>query len=201
MSTSLQATVQDLERELQWFRRVLDTRLKLYFGQDAEHQDISTIEPPDLSDSTSNWARLIKKHQMSFPERLALVLALVPHLDPRQLDVLFTQNSQFNRPFTEFGGRTDHPHPGFIPTGETVLFLLAGNDLTQRIAAMQLLHNDHFFFKADLITLENAQLWEPPMSGVLTVSRKVLTFLLHEDKRKLVVREDLSGKADIKEGE
>ena len=34
--TPLQQNARDLEQELSWFARVLDTRFKLYFGQDAD---------------------------------------------------------------------------------------------------------------------------------------------------------------------
>ena len=48
MTLLIQHNARDLEEELAWFARVLDTRFKLYFGEDAEVDDVFAITPPDL---------------------------------------------------------------------------------------------------------------------------------------------------------
>ena len=48
------------------------------------------------------------------------------------LDVFFTQNKETQRGFAEFGGLQGKAHSGFLPTVETVLFVLAGQDLNKR---------------------------------------------------------------------
>src|SRR6266404_7914295 len=128
----LQQNADDLEQELAWFAQVLDTRFKLYFGQQAAHENIFTISPPDLRQSNSPYARFIQHYQFSFAERLALILSLVPHIRPQLLDVFFTKNKTFDRRFSEFGGVQHGPESDFLPTGETLVFLVAGADLETR---------------------------------------------------------------------
>ena len=38
----------DLELELAWLIRVIDTRFKLYFGHDCEHESVFDVAPPEL---------------------------------------------------------------------------------------------------------------------------------------------------------
>src|SRR5262249_55860598 len=128
------ANLRDLELELAWFTRVLNLRFNLYFpnpSRPAEVADIADLPPPDLSESSSSYARFIQELSPSATDRLALVLALVPQLRPQLLDVFFTKNATFDRRFTEFGGvRADDE---FQPTGETLAFILGGASLEARV--------------------------------------------------------------------
>lgn len=177
MADILEENIRDLNQELQWFRRVLDTRFKLYFGQETEHLNIFDIAPPDFEGSLSSWAILLRRYDVIVPERLVLLLALAPHLDPKILDLFFVKNSQIDRSFTEFGGRSDYQHKGFLPTGETALFLLAGSDLGLRLVFKELFHPDHYFSKFNLLYLKNPDSVDLPMSGALTVSKSCLDYI------------------------
>jgi len=114
-----------LEQELAWFARVLDARFKLYFGQAADCNSVREIEPPDLASSASAYAGFVRHYGLSFAERVAVVLGLLPHLRPQLLDIFHTRNKTFDRKFTEFGGARD-ASGDFVPTGETLAFILAG---------------------------------------------------------------------------
>ena len=130
----LRQIARDLEQELAWLTQVLDTRFKLYFGQDDDYQDVFDIPLPDLSASESPYASFIRHYQLSFAERCALMLGLVPHIRPQLLDVFFTKNQTFDRKFTEFGGTRQGSDGDFVPTGETLIFLLAASNLEMRFA-------------------------------------------------------------------
>jgi hypothetical protein len=171
-NSALEESVADLTTELHWFTQVLDTRLKLYFGQESEHQDIEEIQPPEPSDS--EYGRCIREHGLGFAERIALMLALVPQLNPRLLDVFFTKNATFDRPFTEFGGYSHPQHQGFLPTGETLAFLLAGNDLRRRLEALQLFAPEHPFRRYRLLALEPGPENGPLLSGRLALAPDLL---------------------------
>lgn len=142
----------DLELELAWFARVLDARFKSYFSTEPTLVDPTSVTPPDLSGSTSPYARVLQHYDVSFAERAALVLALVPHIRPQLLDVFHTKNSVFDRRFTEFGGVRD-ANGEFLPTGETLGFILAANDLARRFAVQALFDRDHFFVRHNILRL------------------------------------------------
>jgi hypothetical protein len=169
----------DLERELLWFTRVLDLRLRSYFARDDAPPDpqapqtIDELPPPEPGDSTSTWASFVREHPLSLVERLALVLALIPHLRPQLLDVFFTRNATFDRRFTEFGGvRVDDE---FEPTGETVAFVLGGGSLAARVAVAQVLDPEHPFVRGDIVRPVPLHRDQPLMKAPLRISPEYLS--------------------------
>ncbi|MCL1124964.1 ATP-binding protein [Shewanella surugensis] len=126
----MRSNIHDLEKEMAWCEQIIDTRLKLHFKQDTNISSIFDILPPDLQQSHSHYAQFIVKHQLDFQMRLILVLALLPALKPNVLDVLNCHNELTQRPFTEFAGV--EMESCFYVTGETVSFLLGGDDLSIR---------------------------------------------------------------------
>jgi len=153
MSNALEQNARDLELELEWFVRVLNARFKLYFGQETEIADVRLVTPPDLGASTSEYARFVALHALSFDERLALALVLAAHVRPHLLDVFFTKNRTFDRRFTEFGGV--HREAGhFHPTGATLAFVLGGTDLAVRFRLERLFDPTHVFATDDILRLD-----------------------------------------------
>ncbi|WP_028317249.1 ATP-binding protein [Desulfobulbus elongatus] len=167
----------DLEQELAWFAQMLDARLAAYVGTGADARPADDIPPPDLSGSTSWYARFLGHYQLSAGERLVLLLALIPHIRPQLLDVLWSRNQAVDRGFTEFGGVQGASHGGFLPTGETAAFLLAGDDLAARFALMGLFASDHVFARHAILQLAPVAPGEPLLSGALTLSREYVAWL------------------------
>lgn len=156
-----------LEKELQWFSQVLDVRFKIYFDKDCPVDNIFALEPPGLNGQVSNYSRFLDDFGLNKAERLMLVLALIPHVRPEVLDIFFTQNAHYNRGFTEFGGLQGKKYSGFLPTGETAMFLLSGGDLKKRFQFHYLFDQDHFFAQKNIISLDQSTEEEPLFSGTL----------------------------------
>ena len=163
-----------LEKELEWFSQVLETRINLYFGHECAHQRIEEIPLPNLTEDHSEYAALVQECNLSTDERLVLILALIPHIRPQELDTLFTPNKNLDRGFTEFGGWKGKTHGGFLPTCETASFILAGNNLEKRFEVLKLFQSEHVFAKKDIIRVEHQGNNEPFFSGTLTVSTDYL---------------------------
>ena len=190
MSKLLQGNAKALQAEMEYFRKILDTRLKLYFGQETEHRDILAIKAPVHKKKSSNWAKWLHQYQPTITERLTVLLALVPHLDPRLLDVFFSKNATFDRAFSEFGGRADQLHQGFQPTGETVLFLVAAGDLEQRITAKQVFSADHYFHQNNILYLDHSTSSAYPMTGLLRLDANFLAQITHGQETKPIFGKD-----------
>jgi hypothetical protein len=174
--TPLQQNARDLEHELAWFARVLDSRFKRYFGQPADAPDVCEISPPDLSASESPYARFVQHYDLTFAERTALILSLVPHIRPQLLDVFFAKNQTFDRPFTEFGGLYHAPGGAFVPTGTTLAFVLAGNDLARRFALQTLFDRAHFFARHNVLRLDPTSPDEPRLHAPLQLSEEYVSY-------------------------
>jgi hypothetical protein len=178
---ALAANLRDLERELGWFTRLLELRLRSYFPPDAADAPASGADPepadppppPEPGDSPSAWAAFLREAPLDLAERAAVVLALVPHLRPRLLDVFFTRNALFDRRFTEFGGvRIDDD---FEPTGETLAFLLGGASLEAWLRVARLLEPEHRLIGAGVLRLGATGRELPPMKAPLRLSPEHLS--------------------------
>ena len=170
LSGQRSANAAALERELAWFEEVLHARIGLYFGQPCPHASVEQVTPPDLANDESAYAAVVRECGMGFAERIVLMLALIPHIRPQVLDVLFMRNTNLERDFTEFGGWKGRIHGGFLPTCETVFFVLAGTDLARRFEVQSLFGPDHFFQHRGVLRLVCDAPGEPSSTAALAIS-------------------------------
>jgi len=184
MDDALNANARDLEADLDWFAEVLRARLSVYFRAEPGDGSPRAVAPPALAHSDSPYATFIREHDVPPPVRLVMLLALIPHVRPQLLDVLWSRNESTQRGFSEFGGVQGTGHGGFMPTGETAAFLLAGDDLAGRFGAMQLFENDGFLARHNVLHLSPVSTGESQLSGVLILSREFLhRFTSGRDRR------------------
>jgi len=173
-----------LEQELAWFNSVLDARIALYFEHEKSADDsgqaiseVADIAAPSHQGDESNYAELIDLSGIGFDERILLILALIPHIRPDLLDILFTHNKNFDRGFTQFGGWKGQSHGGFLPTCETAAFLISGNDLAKRFVLTRYLEGESYLIEKGILSIEHKSQGEPFMSGALRVSTEYLNKL------------------------
>jgi hypothetical protein len=142
-----------LEAELEWLARVIELRLHHYFHEKAPASPPlpgTLAPPPALRPAAGPYAVALQRHGLDATERLLMILALAPQLRPQLLDVLATQNGITQRPYTEFGA---HVGTGgaMLPTVETGCFLLAGDNLAQRLEALQRMAPQQRLARDDLL--------------------------------------------------
>jgi hypothetical protein len=166
-----------LNKDLQWFSEVLDNRLKLYFKQTCPYNSIYELEPPKFEEKESVYADFIHYYNLSFAERILLLLALVPHVKPELLDSLFLTNESTSRGWTEFGGIKGKNHGGIVPTGETFIFIVAAGSLVDRFVLSAAFNADHVFSKHHILNLGPAPDGEPFLAGTINISRDILDHL------------------------
>jgi len=166
MTTELKS----LENEIDWFSRVLDVRIRIYFEQPCDYDSIYALTPPQLDNCTSEYAKLINEYGLNFDERLIMILAMIPHLRPQALDTLLIKNSNTGLGYSEFGGWRGKVHGGFLPTCETAVFLIAGNDIARRVEVMRYFDDSHPFVNHALLTLDDHASQESLLSRQLSAS-------------------------------
>lgn len=160
-----------LRQELDWLEAVLELRFKQHFEQ--QPFALAALAPPALL-AGSALAELVAQYGLGARERLLLALAMAPHLRPAALDLFFVKNRNFDRGFSEFGGIKAQRHGGFLPSGETAAFLLAGEDLAARLDLLNLFDAEQAFAQSGLVVLEGEVGGEPQLSGLLTVTAEAL---------------------------
>lgn len=163
-----------LTAHIEWFNQMLTTALQLYFQQGCEYSSIEEVTPPD-----DGWLEKVTGRQdITFSERVVVMLALMPHTSPQSLDIFFVQNKNFDRQYTEFGGWKGLSHGGFLPTGETASFILAGEDMERKKEVIRMFQKDHWFYAQNILRLEGAGEGEPFLSGQLRPSEEFLSHVL-----------------------
>ena len=164
-----------MREHIEWFETVLHVTIGVYFHQQGfENASVGQLRLP-----SSKWLEEATKHSdITFEERVIVMLALMPHIKPQALDTFFLQNGALDRQFTQFGGWKGLSHGGFLPTGETAVFIIAGDDPIKRCDVVRMFQRDHWFYTSNILRLEGANEGEPFLSGQLRVSEEFLSHVL-----------------------
>ncbi len=165
LKKNLHAAINDLSK-------VIEKRLDEFFRPDHPADEDVKIEfrLPDLKYSS---------HQFTREEYLVLLIALMPHVQPSFFDQIIQQKFPQGGDFPQLGGIRGKQFRGFLPTGETVLFVLAGDNLEKRFEVSRLFNENHFFARNHILWLEEPTAGEPKMSGKLVISSEALDYLIH----------------------
>jgi hypothetical protein len=172
----IKANAETLAAEMKWLAEIIDVRMKLYWGSPVDFTAIHELLPPDLSGNLSPYAGIINHYKINFAERIVLLLALAPHIQPHLLDVFFMKNTEYDRGFTEVGGIKGQNHGGFLPTGETAAFILAINNIEERFRLLDIFLEDHVFRKFNILSLNPVSSNEPFLSGAICLSSEYLSY-------------------------
>jgi ATPase family associated with various cellular activities (AAA) len=189
LANSINENAGCLAQEINWFAKQVNLRLASHFSdkKEKEEEELFIINqshsngieknlPPDISSGKSVYADFVNYYQLSADERMLLILAIIPHIQPHLLDVFFAANKTNGRGYTEFGGIKANRHSGFIPTIETALFVLAGNDLTKRFSLYKLFEPDHIFLAHNIIVLDKGLHSETFCSSSINISDEYIDF-------------------------
>lgn len=121
-----------IDQEMKWLSDVITHRLNQYFkdGQGNQEAEVST---PQETVSDSPYADFIQRNHLNAEDRILLALVFVPHIHPQLFDCFFIKNSTTGTRFAEFGGVVPGNEGVMIPTLQTFLFIIAGEDLKKKI--------------------------------------------------------------------
>jgi len=148
---------------LSFLNNVIQSRLETEIK--GNKRDYLEIKAEDLDDS--ELSKFIKKNKLSHPEIVTLLLALIPHISPDFFNSIVFNYLPDGGDFPEIGGVKGKNHRGILPTGETVLYIIAGKDVEERIEVSKLFDESHLFARKNILYLESVGVGEPKMSGRL----------------------------------
>jgi AAA+ superfamily predicted ATPase len=170
--TDASPNVAYLARCFRQLESVLERRLRAHFGPGSEagmpQDGIDVALLPD----DSPFGHFVRECARDEESRLLVLLALAPWIKPDFFDRILQQVLPGANDHPEVGGVRGRQHRGFIPTGDTALFLLAGDDLDARARWQTLLCGDHPLVQKAVVYLEEAPDGDPPMSGRLTLDNE-----------------------------
>ena len=109
---------------------------------------------------------------------ILLLLAFVPHMFPNFLNNIISEFLPQGGEFPEFGGVKGKNHRGIIPTGETALYILGGNDFASRERGLQFILSESKLFRDKVLRIEKQLEDEPLMSGKLILAEEYVHLFL-----------------------
>lgn len=175
-STASINTESVLFRDLEWLRQLVITRLKQPVDSQLGSSFLDRL--PTLSADGSPYEVLVHEHQLEAIERVALILGLAPHFWPESLDALLWGDLAPVGQSSQFGGLVGKGHIGFIPTGQTLVGLLAAHDMRQRLQVMAVFQSNRVLARSGLLYLEEQDRGEPRLSGRLSIETDWLEYLI-----------------------
>jgi hypothetical protein len=168
----------DLDADLAWLACLLQRRLDTYFAATPSQPPLPDAQaPPDLTASDSSYAAFVARHGLEPRERAVMLLALAPLVRPQLLEVLWERNPATQRGYSEFGGVVGPADGHFIPTAETAVFLLAGDALAERLAAIRLLTGHTPLFASEILRPLQVPSGELPLVARLQPNLPLLALL------------------------
>ncbi len=157
---------------LDYLRQVVQTRLATYFGEETTFWPVEDLPPPEFDGVETAYTQFVQKYSPSPEEHIVLLLALAPHLQPDFFDTVISAELPGAGEFSQIGGVRGKQFRGFLPTGETALFILAADDLEKRFDVQRIFGENHFFARDQILEIEPPASGEPRMSGRLALSQE-----------------------------
>lgn len=127
---------------------------------------------PDIHKWSSPLKNFILNAQLTDQEDAIclLLIALAPHAIPELFDRAIQEKIKSSGDFPEIGGVRGKNFRGFLPTGQTAVFLLAGDDREKRLEIERLFWSDREFARKKILWLEDLPQGEPVMSGKIIMA-------------------------------
>src|SRR5258706_1084046 len=145
-------------------------------NKEEKHKRPSVPDEPVIP-GMEKWRPCLREfvelHNFKDEEKILLLIALAPYLYPDLFDTAIEKalKDVGAEKFNEIGGvMTGRNCPFFLPTGETVVYLVNGPDRTRRFEVQELFGAEHLFREKKILWLEDMQESEPPMHGRVIMS-------------------------------
>ena len=165
---------QPILTSLIYLAEVVQHRVQSHFKQDPVEPILASIPQPQFNGVRSAFLDFVRQHDLNNEEFLLLLIALAPHIQSDFFEEIIQGQIPDKGNFPQFGGVRGKEFRGMLPTGETALFILAGNDFQKRFQIQELFSEDHFFAKNRILWLSESPEGEPIMSGKIVLSQEYI---------------------------
>lgn len=137
---------------------------------------------PSLGDLTKSkkpdsLTKFFIEHELSEEEILIATLAITPHINAGFLTRIVANLFPTGGELSEFGGFKGKTHRGIIPTGETAIYILGGNDPIARMEVKKLLDGSSRLSEQNIVFLGPVAHGEPFVSGILMVDHETMEMM------------------------
>jgi DNA polymerase III delta prime subunit len=161
-------------KELLYLEQLILYRLSAWFPSD----EIITKPVLDVSEWSASLSNFVNSNSLNADEAVLLLIGIAPHLQADLFDRVIGHKIGNSGDFQKIGGVRGKDFRGFIPTGETAIFILGDDNFERRLSIQQLFWPDHIFEKNKILWLDDHAYGEPVMSSKIVISPEYLeTFI------------------------
>ena len=157
-----------LPLELQYLDKLIRYRLGKCFDENGTEQQ---PEMPEWQQWQLPVKDFIRSNSLSRREALVLLIAIAPHIQPDLFDAAIEGTLRGSGDFPKIGGVRGKNYRGFMPTGQTFLFLSGADNWKDSQDAQEIFWSSHTLGKKKVLWLEELQPGEPVMSGRIILSQ------------------------------
>jgi len=173
--------LQDIEADINWLAQLIKERIL-----DSEF-NFETLKPDDFKHD-SVYSNFITENNITFSERLLVILTFVPHIYPVFLYENFNRNyfTQYTLPSQPIKCPKHHSaiikspsSDSFLPTGQSFLYLIAGQNIEKRVEYMKNIFEKQFYtISNDIISPIKNSNFDPLLANMITLHHNyALAFL------------------------
>lgn len=163
--------IHTLETALNYLAEVIQWRMDSYFHENGQPLKPMPNPPNQWLTAESPLPWFIRRYQLDSAAQLTLLIALASHLQPDFFERLIVAQLPQAGDYPQIGGWRGKSYRGFLPTGETVLFILGSRQLSERLRLQQVFSQEHPFARDRVLYLEPPAEGEPLMSGKLVMTQ------------------------------
>ena len=186
-------TITGIHAELDWVRSIFERRLEEYFQKQNIEIDLEK-GMPNLESLSPEYKEIIECFGGTITDRFLLALSLIPHIDPSLLTEVITTGIKESGDFPIIGCVKGKTHRGYLPTGETALFLIAGINFEKRMEVQQHFSNDHWIFQQQFVSFDTVKKGEPQWSGPIVAHEEFVELILTGKVSRPIMSSDFPAK-------
>lgn len=145
--------------DLEWLLEIVDARVDELINEQEYSSFLFSEHPaPPLGDNNSAYAQLVNDLELTSSERLLLICSVLPHIAPHEITKRMRDDqNHLKLKFREFGGFIDTNFNHYIITQQTLLYLLAGNDVINKVYYQLAITHKSKLIKEGIVQFETAR--------------------------------------------
>lgn len=144
----------------------------------------------DFAADDSEFSKFVTENNFQIFETLILLLSMLPYIAPGFLTSILSEYFPDGSEFPEFGGVKGTQYRGIIPTGETAIFIVVGDNYRARNNVISIFNEDHAFYQKSILTLGNVPVGEPKISGTLLLDMEYIELFVYGSVSKPKLSQD-----------
>ena len=168
--------------EMNWLEKVIHQSIASYLMQEGHENRWYDIERPE-QEKESALGSFYQEWNASIYDRLAIALAMAPHIRPEILDIFFGKNQLYDRSFTEFGGIVPADYNGFLPTAQTLSFIITAVNPELKKEFLKVIDQSHYLVKEQVLQTAPVEGYLPFSSGCLKMNKRWVHLFLTGEER------------------